>query len=123
MKEKNEKKKGGVIPVQGELQKMELKSRFVFAEESCQFGRSYKRKRHRMLSYHVSSNSLCGSLVKKMATVNLMYECITVVLTSQNKYTIYLGVMKIYCWSDAGNIGVLVYYRESFSVPSGCVSY
>ena len=59
-----------------------LESRFVFAEESCQFGVIYKRKRHRMFLYYISSNSLCGSVVNKMATLNLIYECNIVVLTS-----------------------------------------
>ena len=61
---------------------MELRVEIVFAEESCQSGVNYKRKRHRTLSYHISSNSLCGSVVNKMATMNLVYECIIVVLTS-----------------------------------------
>ena len=60
---------------------MELRVEIVFAEESCQFGAIYKRK-HRMLLYHISSKTLCGYVANKMATMNLIYECITVVLTS-----------------------------------------
>ena len=54
-----------------------------------------------MLSYHIPSNSLCGSVVNKMATMNLVYEYIIVVLTSQNKKAraIYLCVMKILLFS------------------------
>ena len=40
---------------EAECPSVELKSIFMFAEESCQFGASYNRKRHRMLSYHISS--------------------------------------------------------------------
>ena len=64
-----------------ECSPVELRVEIVFAEESCQFGAIYKRK-HRMLSYHISSNNLYGFVVNKMATVNLIYECIIVVLTS-----------------------------------------
>ena len=74
---------------------MELRVEIVFAEESCQSGAIYKRKRHRILSYHISSNSLCEPVIIKMATMNLIYDWIIVVLTSYNKNTIYLGVMKI----------------------------
>ena len=51
---------------------MELRFEIVFAEE----------RKHRMLSHHISSNSLCGSVVNKIATMNLIYECIIVVLIS-----------------------------------------
>ena len=51
---------------------VELRVEIVFAEESYQFGANYKRKRLRMLSYHTSSNSLCGFVVDKMAIMNLI---------------------------------------------------
>ena len=58
---------------------VKLRVEIVFVEESCQFGAIYKRK-HRMFSYHISSNNLCGSVVNKMATMNIIYKCIIVVL-------------------------------------------
>ena len=67
----------------GECPPVELRvDIIVFAEESYQFGAIHKRKWHRMLSYHTSSNSLCGSVVDKMTTMNLICECIIVVLIS-----------------------------------------
>ena len=60
---------------------VELRVEIVFAEESYHIGAIYKRKRHHVLPYDTSSNSLCGSVVDKMATMNLIYECIIVVLT------------------------------------------
>ena len=56
---------------------VEIRVEIVFAEGSCQFGAIYKRK-HRMLSYHISRNNLCGSVVNKMAAMNLIYECFIV---------------------------------------------
>ena len=61
---------------------VELRVEIVFAEQSYQFGAVYKRKCPRMLLYHTLSNSLCGSVVDEMATMNLIYKCIIVVLTS-----------------------------------------
>ena len=61
---------------------VELRVGIVFAEESCQMGAIYKRKRHRMLSYRIPSNSFYGPVLNKMATMNLIYECIIAVLTS-----------------------------------------
>ena len=61
---------------------VELRVEIVLSEESYQFGAIYKRKRHRIISCYTSSNSLCGSVVDRMATMNLIYECIIVVLTS-----------------------------------------
>ena len=50
-----------------ECPSVELRVEIVFAEESYQFGAIYKRKRHRMLSYHTSSNSLlCESVASKV---------------------------------------------------------
>ena len=40
-------------------------SRDLCLQESCQFGASYNREQHRMISYHISSNSLGGSVMKK----------------------------------------------------------
>ena len=59
---------------------MGLRIEIASAGESYQFGAI--KKRHRMLSYHPPSISLSGSVVDKMATMNLIYECIIVVLTS-----------------------------------------
>ena len=61
---------------------MELRVEIVVAKGSYQLGAIYKRKRHRMLSYYISAHSLCGAVVNKMATMNLMYECIIAVATS-----------------------------------------
>ena len=59
-----------------------LRVEIVCAEESYQFGAVCERKRYRMLSYHTSSNSLRRSVVDRMATINLIHECIIVALTS-----------------------------------------
>ena len=67
---------------EAECPPVELRAEIVFAEESCQFGAIYKRKRHRMIIYNISRNSLCGSVVKKITTMNLIYECIIVDPTS-----------------------------------------
>ena len=56
--------------------------------------RSDKTKRHRMLSYHTSNNSFCRSVVDKLATMNLTYECIIAVLTSRITI-LYVDVMDI----------------------------
>ena len=64
-----------------ECSPVELRVEVVFAEESCQFGAIYKRK-HRMLSYLISSSNSCGSVVNEMTTMNLIYESIIVVPTS-----------------------------------------
>ena len=67
---------------EAECPPVELRAEIVFAEESCQFGAIYKRKRHRMIIYNISRNGLCGSVVKKITTMNLIYECIIVDPTS-----------------------------------------
>ena len=38
---------------EAECPPVELTVEIMFAEESCQFGAIYKRKRHRMLSYNI----------------------------------------------------------------------
>ena len=67
---------------EAECPPVELRAEIVFAEESCQFGAIYKRKRHRMILHHISRNGLSGSVVKKFTTMNLIYECTIVDPTS-----------------------------------------